>query len=265
MSSTSTRGKWVSPSAPPEEDARAWQKGKPTEPTITGWYQAPRLRASSNEMLPVEAAPLLAAKAHTNVVSITNCAHHAPTQTVFTKMTERTSVSVDCLAIRPKHPPPPGSMQGIPEFRLQSGKVERRSGRPRRLRQYMRWRSDCGPSALFSTHDTHADLMTQVLEPMKREMRNNCATRRATRNICVCAASGEVFSLRPVAGTTFANVCRRNLRRKTTNAQDSCKRGNGSNRLYLLHLPPLMILPFFLLSFLPLLRFFQLLRIPSCR
>ena len=47
---------------------------------------------------------------------------------------------------------------------------------------------------------------------MKSEMWNNCATRRATRKICVIVASGEVFCLHlEEVGKTFANVCTRNL------------------------------------------------------
>ena len=46
---------------------------------------------------------------------------------------------------------------GIPDSVFSSsGKAERRSGRPRRLRQDMRWRNDCGASARFSYDDSHA-------------------------------------------------------------------------------------------------------------
>ena len=76
---------------------------------------------------------------------------------------------ITCSASRPNQPPPPGSMHEIPDaVPSPSGKVERHSGRPRRLRQDMRRRSDCGASALFSTHDTHADLIHQALTQCKR-------------------------------------------------------------------------------------------------
>ena len=66
-----------------------------------------------------------------------------------------------------------------------SEKVEWRSGRPRRLRQDMRWRSDCGASALWSTRDTHADLIHQAL--------SQCG---AQREKCACV-------LRPVRCSVF--------------------------------------------------------------
>ena len=72
-------------------------------------------------------------------------------------------VSGDCSALRPNQPPP-GSMQGIPgSVSSRSGKVGLRSGRPRRLRQDMRWRNDYGASGMFLTHDSHADLNQQAL------------------------------------------------------------------------------------------------------
>ena len=58
---------------------------------------------------------------------------------------------------------------GIPDsVSSPSGKVERRSSKPKRLRQDMRWQNDCGAITPFSTHDTHADLIQQAfsLEPM---------------------------------------------------------------------------------------------------
>ena len=39
---------------------------------------------------------------------------------------------------------------------------KRRSSRLRRWRQGMRWRNDCGASALFLTHNSHADLTHQA-------------------------------------------------------------------------------------------------------
>ena len=62
----------------------------------------------------------------------------------------------DCQPLGQTCHRPPGSLQWIPDsvFGL-SGNVERLSGRPRRLRHEMRLRSDCGASALFSTHSRH--------------------------------------------------------------------------------------------------------------
>ena len=77
-------------------------------------------------------------------------------------------VSGLCSAIRPNQPPPPGSMQGIPgSVSSRSGKLGRGSGRPRKLRQDMRWRNDYGASAWFFTHDSHADLNHQALSQCK--------------------------------------------------------------------------------------------------
>ena len=81
---------------------------------------------------------------------------------------------------------------GIPDsVSSPSGKVERRSGRPKRLRQDMRWKNDCGTSALFSTHDSHADLNHQAFEPLqvhqiKCTYETLCHTARNEKNLRVC-------------------------------------------------------------------------------
>ena len=52
---------------------------------------------------------------------------------------------------------------------------------------------------VFNTRHTRwldgSSLEPRQVQWMKRETRNNCAARRATRKICVCAAYGEVFCL----------------------------------------------------------------------
>ena len=70
--------------------------------------------------------------------------------------------------MRPNRPLPLGSVQGIPDsVSSPSGKVERRPGRPRRLRHDMSWTSDCGASARFLTQDSHADWIHQALSQCK--------------------------------------------------------------------------------------------------
>ena len=93
-----------------------------------------------------------------------------------------------------------------------------------------------------------------------------CYTTRNEKTMRVCCVRWGVLSSLTVACTTFAYVCKRLFfLTKTANVQDSRKRCNGSERLRLPLLPPLLILSFFLFSFLPLLRFFPLLRIPPRR
>ena len=89
-------------------------------------------------------------------------------------------------------------------------------------------------------------------------------------NMRVCCVRWGVLSSLPVAFTTFADVCMRNVQCKNRlTGKEICKKwfGDwGSQYSFVPFLPSMPLMSFLpLMSFFPLLGFFPLLRVPPCR